>query len=128
MFGQQITGQAFVSQYSVIFYQQEGFRSQAFLFTVINNVVGLISLLFTWFIVDAVGRRPILLSGAAMMAIFLFILGGLSTASNPSEAARHMSVSTISPAIIYVFANTLTGRFRYAFRCWLQHLVGTCVS
>lgn len=95
MFGQQITGQAFVSQYSVIFYQQQGFRSQAFLFTVINNVVGLICLLFTWFIVDAVGRRPILLSGAAMMAIFLFILGGLSTASNPSEAARHMSVASV---------------------------------
>lgn len=57
MFGQQITGQAFVSQYSVIFYQQEGFASQAFVFTVLNNVVSLVCLLFTWFIVDSVGRR-----------------------------------------------------------------------
>jgi MFS transporter, SP family, sugar:H+ symporter len=57
MFGQQITGQAFVSQYSVIFYQQEGFGSHAFLFTVLNNVVSLVCLIFTWFIVDSVGRR-----------------------------------------------------------------------
>jgi len=57
MFGQQITGQAFVSQYSVIFYQQQGFTSQAFFFTVLNNVVGLICLLVTWFTVDSFGRR-----------------------------------------------------------------------
>lgn len=57
MFGQQITGQAFVSQYSVIFYQQQGFASQAFLFTVLNNVVQLVCLILTWFIVDGVGRR-----------------------------------------------------------------------
>jgi hypothetical protein len=37
--------------------------------------------------------RPILLTGALMMALFLFILGGLSTLDNPSQAARNMSVS-----------------------------------
>ena len=94
MFGQQITGQAFVSQYSVIFYQQVGFRSQAFFFTVLNNVAGLVCLLLTWFVVDIFGRRFILLAGGSLMAIFLFILGGLSTASDPTLAARHMSVST----------------------------------
>lgn len=57
MFGQQITGQAFVSQYSVIFYQQQGFQSEAFFFTVMNNVAGLVCLLITWFVVDSVGRR-----------------------------------------------------------------------
>lgn len=57
MFGQQITGQAFQSQYSVIFYQQQGFKSQAFLFGVLGNVVQLVALIATWFIVDGVGRR-----------------------------------------------------------------------
>jgi MFS transporter, SP family, sugar:H+ symporter len=57
MFGQQITGQAFVSQYSVIFYQQEGFGAQAFWFTVLNNAVSLVCLLITWSFVDALGRR-----------------------------------------------------------------------
>jgi SP family sugar:H+ symporter-like MFS transporter len=57
MFGQQITGQAFPSQYSVIFYQNEGFGSNAFLFNIFNNLVALICLIITWFSVDQVGRR-----------------------------------------------------------------------
>ena len=57
MFGQQITGQAFTSQYSVVFYQLQGFKSQAFIFGVYGNVVALVCLLITWFLVDQVGRR-----------------------------------------------------------------------
>ncbi len=49
MFGQQITGQAFTSQYSVVFYQLQGFKSQAFLFGVYGNVVALVCLFITWF-------------------------------------------------------------------------------
>uniref|UniRef100_A0A8H7NF02 Major facilitator superfamily (MFS) profile domain-containing protein n=1 Tax=Bionectria ochroleuca TaxID=29856 RepID=A0A8H7NF02_BIOOC len=37
MFGQQITGQAFPSQYGVVFYLSQGFGSQAFLFNVISD-------------------------------------------------------------------------------------------
>ncbi|KAL7626157.1 hypothetical protein AAE478_002927 [Parahypoxylon ruwenzoriense] len=40
MVGQQVTGQAFVNQYSTIFYQQNGFREQAFPFTLLTNVAG----------------------------------------------------------------------------------------
>lgn len=57
MFGQQITGQAFVNQYSAIFYQQNGFVKQAFLFTVLANVAGVIGTAGTWFVVDSFGRR-----------------------------------------------------------------------
>lgn len=57
MFGQQITGQAFVSQYSTIFYQQQGFKDQAFLFTVLNNVAAFGCVFITWFVIDGVGRR-----------------------------------------------------------------------
>lgn len=62
MFGQQITGQAFVSQYSVIFYQQQGFQNEAFFFAVMTNVAALICLLITWSTVDTLGRRCVNLS------------------------------------------------------------------
>ncbi|KAG7425815.1 Hexose transporter 2 [Fusarium oxysporum f. sp. raphani] len=39
MFGQQITGQAFASQYSVIFYLSQGFGARSFIFSVVGSVV-----------------------------------------------------------------------------------------
>ena len=57
MFGQQITGQAFVNQYQAIFYQQNGFANQAFLYTAIANVSGVVGTAMTWFVVDGFGRR-----------------------------------------------------------------------
>ena len=41
MWGQQITGQAFPSQYGVIFYQAQGFGDRAFLFNVASNIISL---------------------------------------------------------------------------------------
>lgn len=62
MFGQQITGQAFVSQYNVIFYQQQGLGAQAFTFNLITPCLGVFCIFFTWFLIDATGRRLVYLS------------------------------------------------------------------
>lgn len=93
MFGQQITGQAFSSQYSVVFYQSEGYKSQAFLFNILSNVSGLVCLIATWFIIDQVGRRPMLMTGGSGMAIFLFVVGGVGVVKNPSNSERGGLVS-----------------------------------
>ncbi len=95
MFGQQITGQAFQSQYSVIFYQQNGFKSQAFLFGVIGNVVQLVCLIGTWFFVDGVGRRPLIISGGFMMGVFLYIIAGVSSTKTPNYAEAHTMVASL---------------------------------
>ncbi|EXK80073.1 hypothetical protein FOQG_15355 [Fusarium oxysporum f. sp. raphani 54005] len=79
MFGQQITGQAFASQYSVIFYLSQGFGARSFIFSVVGSVVGLACLFVTWFTVDLVGRRVLLLIGGTGMAIFLFIVGSVAS-------------------------------------------------
>ncbi|KAF9767006.1 hypothetical protein IL306_000482 [Fusarium sp. DS 682] len=96
MFGQQITGQAFASQYSVIFYLSQGFGSKSFLFSVISSVAGLFCLLITWFTVDMVGRRVLLLIGGTGMAVFLFIVGSVGTISNPTEAQKNTLVASFT--------------------------------
>lgn len=97
MFGQQITGQAFPSQYGVIFYQSQGFGSKAFLFNVISNIVGLVAVVITWFYVDAVGRRPVLLAGGSMMAAFLYILGAMGVIGrrNMDGPERNLTVASL---------------------------------
>lgn len=105
MFGQQITGQAFPSQYGVIFYQTQGFKSHAFLFNVIMNIVSLVAIVMTWFTVDGWGRRPSLLLGGSLMAIFMFILGGMGSvpASTLTSAGKDMMVASIM--LFYFFFN-----------------------
>ncbi|KAF4336084.1 hexose transporter 2 [Fusarium beomiforme] len=96
MFGQQITGQAFASQYSVIFYLSQGFGSKSFLFSIISSVAGVVCLLITWFTVDMVGRRVLLFIGGTGMALFLFIVGSVGTISNPNEAQKNTLVASFT--------------------------------
>ncbi|KAJ6780539.1 hypothetical protein PWT90_03176 [Aphanocladium album] len=103
MFGQQITGQAFVSQYAAVFYQRNGFASQALLFTMLSNVTGLAGTVLAWTVVDGFGRRvplpeyrPILLIGGFFMGAFLYIVGIVSTVHNPTHGAKDMLVASIS--------------------------------
>ncbi|PTB68430.1 general substrate transporter [Trichoderma citrinoviride] len=94
MFGQQITGQAFSSQYSVVFYQSQGYKSQAFLFNILSNVTGLVCLITTWFLIDQVGRRPMLMIGGSGMAIFLFVVGGVGLEKTPNDSERGALVAS----------------------------------
>lgn len=55
MIGQQITGQVFMSQYGIIFYQRNGFADQAFELNIILNPIGVVAIMLTWFMVDSVG-------------------------------------------------------------------------
>jgi MFS family permease len=97
MFGQQITGQAFPSQYGVVFYQSQGFRDRAFLFGVLSNVISLCAVVITWFYVDVVGRRPVLLGGGFLMGAFLFVLGAMGTVGkeNLNSAENGLVVASI---------------------------------
>ncbi|UPK96149.1 hypothetical protein LCI18_007084 [Fusarium solani-melongenae] len=79
MFGQQITGQAFPSQYGVIFYQSQGYGDRSFLFNVISNIIGMFGVILTWFYIDTTGRRPVIMVGGFLMGVFLMILGGVGS-------------------------------------------------
>ncbi|OJJ42559.1 hypothetical protein ASPZODRAFT_76492 [Penicilliopsis zonata CBS 506.65] len=96
MFGQQITGQAFISQYSVVFYEGQGFGSKSFLFNIINNVCGVAGTIIAFMVVDGMGRRPLLLVGGALMGTFLLIVGGISTNPHPPQAARNTMVASLA--------------------------------
>jgi len=95
MFGQQITGQAFPSQYQVVFYQEQGLGHHAFLFNVISSLIGLVAIVMTWFTVDRTGRRPTLLIGGSMMAAFMLILGGMGSVpiSSRTDSMSNMMVA-----------------------------------
>ncbi|KAG2420820.1 hypothetical protein HFD88_000434 [Aspergillus terreus] len=94
MFFQQITGQAFVSQYSVSFYKSQKI-GDPFLLNVLQNIVSMICNMITFTYVDSLGRRPLLLVGSFLMASFLIALGGLATTPRPSESQKNAMAASM---------------------------------
>ncbi|VUC26093.1 unnamed protein product [Clonostachys rosea] len=102
LFGQQITGQAFPTQYGVIFYQSQGYGDQSFLFNVIANVISMGAVILTWFYIDSTGRRPVLLAGGFLMGTFLFILGGVGTV-NMGKISEHEKELMVASVMLFQF-------------------------
>lgn len=95
MFGQQITGQAFTTQYGTFFYKSQGV-SKPFLITVIGEILGLSATFFTSIMVDGkLGRRAVLLGGGLAQAIMLFIVGAIGTMNDPPQSAVYGMVASI---------------------------------
>ncbi|KAK0653625.1 High-affinity glucose transporter HXT2 [Lasiodiplodia hormozganensis] len=94
MIGQQITGQSFASQYSTIFYTQQGFTN-AFALSLISTAVTFAGVLISGFFVDGLGRRPLLIGGGLSQAFWLFLLGGMGTIANPTSAQKNTLVASL---------------------------------
>ncbi|KAL2015297.1 hypothetical protein VTK56DRAFT_5904 [Thermocarpiscus australiensis] len=105
MFGQQITGQAFPSQYGVVFYQSQGYGDKSFLFNIISNIVAMVAVIITWFYVDSSGRRPVLMVGGFLMGLFLFLLGGVGTVSMSSINQHERELMVASLMLFSFFYN-----------------------
>ncbi|KAF9066453.1 hypothetical protein BDP27DRAFT_1330538 [Rhodocollybia butyracea] len=72
----QLNGINVISYYAPKVFEEAGWLGrQAILMTGINSVVYVLSTLPPWYLVDRWGRRPILLSGATVMALSLFATG-----------------------------------------------------
>ncbi|KAJ5624770.1 hypothetical protein N7510_001079 [Penicillium lagena] len=94
MFCQQITGQAFISQYGVVFYKQQNI-SDPFLLSVIQTVISVVCSVITLLFVDQVGRRMIILTGGTAMGFFLLLVGGMGTLKNPGPNAKRTMVASL---------------------------------
>ncbi|KAK0526470.1 hypothetical protein OC834_004790 [Tilletia horrida] len=72
----QLNGINVISYYAPLVFESAGWLGRdALLMTGINGIIYILSTVPTWFLVDTWGRRPILLSGAVIMAISLALCG-----------------------------------------------------
>lgn len=94
MFCQQITGQAFISQYGVVFYQKQNIQN-SFLWATIGNVAGLVSVICACLYIDSLGRRPLLFGGGAFMALFMFLIAGIGSDPAPTPARQRVVVASV---------------------------------
>lgn len=85
---QQLTGMNTLMYYIVYIFQQTGYTGNTELVSgIIQYVLNVVMTIPAFFIMDRVGRRPILLVGAALMMTWEFAIGGiLATYGKPVDA------------------------------------------
>ena len=84
-----------MNSYAPTLYNLLGRSAQKFNYTIIYSVIGLFGQVLVMFTVDKIGRRPTMIAGCAMMAVFLLLMGGLGTRSAPSANVLNFMVACV---------------------------------
>ncbi|GAA5997621.1 sugar porter family MFS transporter [Rhodotorula paludigena] len=72
----QLNGINVISYYAPLVFESAGWLGRdAILMTGVNAIIYILSTIPTWYLIDSLGRRPIFLSGAAVMAVALSLVG-----------------------------------------------------
>ncbi|KAF3916233.1 hypothetical protein ABW21_db0200325 [Orbilia brochopaga] len=101
---QQWTGVNFIFYYGTTFFQQSGIKN-AFTIQVITNVVNVVTTPISFWAVEKLGRRFLLIVGAISMIVCEFIVAGVGTALPGSKAAN---TTLIVFVCLYIFSFATT--------------------
>ncbi|EON69607.1 hypothetical protein W97_08867 [Coniosporium apollinis CBS 100218] len=102
---QQLTGVNFIFYYGTQYFLNAGFDNP-FIITVITNTVNVVSTFPGLYLVEAMGRRNLLLMGAAGMCICQFIVGAVGTASGADNQAAQSTAIAFVCIYIFFFASS----------------------
>ncbi|KAK5124196.1 hypothetical protein LTR85_001899 [Meristemomyces frigidus] len=97
---QQLTGVNFIFYYGTSFFTNSGI-SNSFIVSMITSAVNVGSTFPGLYLVEAWGRRPLLLFGAAGMAISQFIVAGVGTGAGTTDLVAQKAL--IAFVCIYIF-------------------------
>jgi sugar porter (SP) family MFS transporter len=102
---QQWTGVNFVFYFGTTFFKQLGTIQNPFLLTMITTIVNVLSTPISFYAIEKVGRRPLLLWGALGMVIcqFLVAIIGVTDGGNPHAVSAMIAFICI---YIFFFAST----------------------
>ncbi|KAH0613671.1 uncharacterized protein H6S33_005557 [Morchella sextelata] len=97
---QQFTGVSFIFNYGTVFFSQVGVGGP-FIIMIMTNLVNLIGTVVSFFLVDRLGRRPLLLAGSVIMFIGQLSVGvsGLKAEEGDMKAKK----AIVAFVLIYVF-------------------------
>ncbi|KAF2129994.1 high affinity glucose transporter RGT2 [Dothidotthia symphoricarpi CBS 119687] len=99
---QQLTGINFIFYFGAVFFQQLGSISDPFLISLVTTLVNVCCTPASFYLVERVGRRNLLIFGALGMVIMQFIVGIIgATAGKPS----HHNGSATSAMIAFICLN-----------------------
>ncbi|KAL2852235.1 general substrate transporter [Aspergillus pseudodeflectus] len=119
---QAFCGILFLVGYSVYYIQLAGYSTgESYRLNIANNTLSCVGNIISWFLIDRVGRRNLMLSGLGLLTIMLFITGGLGVAATAGSIKGTVALillfscvynSSIGAASYTVLAEISTPRLR----------------
>lgn len=97
---QQLTGINFIFYFGPIFFQQLGTISNPFLISLVTTLVNVLSTPASFFMVEKIGRRTILIWGAGLMIIFQFIVGAIGATAGKDDPPNNPADPNATRAMI----------------------------
>ncbi|KAK8018673.1 hypothetical protein PG991_007863 [Apiospora marii] len=101
---QQAQGNSFIIQYAVVFLQSIGVQD-SFEVLIMLYFVNCVASSMAFYFVDKIGRRPLMVGGACVMASCMFILAGLTGFQQESLAAQKGALACL---FIWQFVQAIT--------------------
>ncbi|CAI6338885.1 unnamed protein product [Periconia digitata] len=106
---QQLTGINFIFYFGPIFFKQLGTIENVFLISLVTTLVNVLSTPFCFVMIERLGRRTLLIWGAAFMVICQFIVGAIGATEGKESAGNPAAVKAMIAFIclnISAFATT----------------------
>ncbi|KAI4955391.1 hypothetical protein J4E91_001251 [Alternaria rosae] len=102
---QQLTGINFTFYFGPVFFQQLGSISDPFLISLVTTLVNVLSTPASFVMVEKIGRRPLLVFGAAGMVIMQFIVGAIRATAGRNTADHAANPNATRAMIAFICLN-----------------------
>ncbi|KAF2197479.1 high affinity glucose transporter RGT2 [Delitschia confertaspora ATCC 74209] len=105
---QQLTGINFIFYFGTVFFKQLGTIDDPFLISLVTTLVNVLSTPISFYIVERLGRRTILIYGAASMVTMQFIVGIIGATAGKESAHNPAAVKAMIAFICLNIASFAT--------------------
>ncbi|OAK99904.1 general substrate transporter [Phaeosphaeriaceae sp. SRC1lsM3a] len=102
---QQLTGINFIFYFGPIFFQQLGTIKDPFLISMVTTLVNVLSTPASFVMVEKIGRRTILIWGAAGMVIMQFIVGIIGATAGKTTDPANVNENAVRAMIAFICLN-----------------------
>ncbi|ORY25074.1 general substrate transporter [Naematelia encephala] len=108
----QTTGNSFYNAYGPSFFVSVGLGTKSFTYATIVQLVGAIGSFIAIMITDITGRRPLIITGAALLILWNCLIAGLGSSSVRTTTSNNMVVASF---ILMLFSTKIS----WATHCFL---------
>jgi sugar porter (SP) family MFS transporter len=116
---QQLTGINFIFYFGTVFFQQLGTISNPFLISLVTTLVNVLSTPFSFVMVEKIGRRTILIWGAASMVIMQFIVGIIGATAGKDTPDHPANPNATRAMIAFICLNIASFATTWGPAAWI---------
>jgi len=116
---QQLTGINFIFYFGTVFFQQLGTISNPFLISMVTTLVNVLSTPASFWMVEKIGRRPLLIFGAAFMVIAQFIVGIIGATAGKDTKDHPANPAAVKAMIAFICLNIASFATTWGPTAWI---------